>query len=90
MSGDIKIVRYKYDVGDLVKFKMYNGNIRTHETVMGVITKRSLLSHYWYEEAEKQVFQSGGNFLIYEIINETGLYSVKEKEVLDLVSSKHD
>ena len=89
MANDtIEIIQYRYKIGDLVEFKLYNGNIRTHELIVGVVVKRTLQSHFWYAEAERQVFESGRDFLIYDIAHESGIYTVKEKEILKLVSAK--
>jgi len=87
-DGIIKVIKYKYKIGDLVEFRLYNGNTRSHEVIVGVVLKRNIQHHFWYKEAEKQVFQSGRNFLIYDIAHESGIYTVKEKEILKLVSTK--
>ena len=88
VDDTIEVVQYRYKIGDLVEFKLYNGNVRAHETNVGVGVKRTLQNHFWHAEAERQVFESGREFLIYEIAHESGIYTVKEKEILKLVSTK--
>ncbi len=84
----IKIVKYKYKVGDLIKFRIHNGNANIREEIVGMVIRREMLSCLWLEEAERKVNQSGKGFLVYEAIHEGTVYSVKENEVLKLISSK--
>jgi len=84
----IDIVKYKYDIGDLVMYKSYSGNTKTLEIVTGLVVKRDIQSHFWYEEAERRVFHSGQEFLVYEIASEQGTSLVTEREIVKLVSSK--
>lgn len=86
----IDVVCYKYDVGDLVMFKTYNGNTRSLELVMGLVVKRNMQTHFWHEEAEKKVFHSGHEILVYDVASETGICVVKESEIIKLISSKSD
>jgi len=86
----IDVVKYRYKVSDLVKFRAYNGNNSFREEIIGMIVKRDVLNCFWYEEAEKRVFQSGRDFLIYEVVYEGKVYTVKEDEVLAVISSKLD
>ena len=84
----IEIIKFKYDVGDLIEFKIYDGNASTIEVVVGVIIKRDIQNYFWYEEAEKQVWTSGMDILVYEVVHEGTAYTIKEKEILKLVSTK--
>ena len=86
----IKVVKYKYKVGDLIKFRIYNGNADLREEIVGVVVKRRVQDCFWHEEAERKVFHSGRDFLIYEAAYESTIYTIRESEVLRLISSKPD
>jgi hypothetical protein len=88
LTRRIEVVKYKYKIGDLVKFTTFNGNANFRDEIIGVVVKRNLLSCFWYEEAEKKVFQSGREFLVYEVVHEGSKYSVKEAEIIEAISSK--
>jgi hypothetical protein len=86
----IDIIDYKYDIGDLVMFKTFNGNTKSLEILVGLVVKRDMQNHFWYEEAERRVFHSGREFLLYEIIADCGTSVVRESEIIKLVSSNSD
>ena len=83
----IDVVNYKYDIGDLVMYKIYSGNTKSLEVVTGLIVKRNVQSHFWHEEAERRVFHSGQDFLVYDVASEHGINIVTEKEIIKLISS---
>lgn len=83
----ITVMEYKYGVGDLIKFRIYNGNTARREESIGMVVKRQVQQCFWYEEAERRVYHSGRDFLLYEVVHESQTYTVKEDEILGLISS---
>jgi hypothetical protein len=89
--SDIKIIKYKYQVGDLIVFKRYNRLAPRRREIIALIVKRNVLSSYWYEEAERKVYHSGHDFLVYDVVCDDGQRtSVKENDILKVISTKED
>ncbi len=85
----ITIVKYQYEIGDLVELRIYNSNTKSHNTIIGIVVKRYLLNHFWFKEAKKQIRERGKDFLIiYDIICDSDTYTVREKEIIKLASRK--
>lgn len=89
---DIKIIKYQYQVGDLITFRRYNATAIRREEVVALVVKRNVLSSFWYEEAERKVFQTGQDFLIYDVVvcDSGQRFSIKEGDIIRVISTKDD
>ena len=82
----ITIVKYEYEIGDLVELRIYNSDTKFRETIVGIVVKRYLLNHFWFKEAKKQIRERGKDFLIiYDIVCESVTYTVREKEIIKAI-----
>ncbi len=91
LSKKIDIIEYRYEIGDLVKFRLHDGNTKTHNVVVGVVVKKSFFEHVWHEEAEFKANASKlEDALIYEVVCEGNSYSITQSEIIMLMSSNFD